>query len=113
MYISNKYYDGCMAGISCRSVILRIKFLLITLKLFFLSARSCSFAFVLIAPVRGAGDLGPDGVLEVSSVMVIMAEMVIKVAMVNVVMMVIVMVAMVVMLVMTKNMLKSNHDNVL
>ena len=35
-----------MAGVSCRSVILRIKFLLITLKLFFLSARSCSFALV-------------------------------------------------------------------
>ena len=67
-------------------------------------ARSCSFL------VCGVGALGPDGVLEVSSVMVIMAEMVIKVAMVNVVMMVIVMVAMVVMLVMTKKMLKSNHD---
>ena len=77
------------------------------LKLFFLSARPCSFL------VRDVGALGPDGVLEVSSVMVIMAEMVIKVAMVNVVMMVIVMVAMVVMLVMTKKMLKSNHDNVL
>ena len=66
-----------MTGVSCRSVILGIKFLLITLKLFFLSARSRSF--VLIALVRGVGDLGPDGVLEVSSVMVIMAEMVIMV----------------------------------
>ena len=75
--------------------------------------RARSKAFVLIALVRGVEDLGPDGVLEVSSFMVIMAEMVIKVAMVNVVMMVIVMVAMVVMLVMTKKMLKSNHDNVL
>ena len=42
-------------------------------------ARSCLFL------VRDVGALGPDGVLEVSSVMVIMAEMVIKVAIVNVV----------------------------
>ena len=45
---------------------------------------------MLIALVRGVGDLGPDGVLEVSSAMV-----------------------MAVMLVMTKKWLKSNHDNVL
>ena len=70
-------------------------------------ARSCSFL------VRDIGALGPDGVLEVSSVMVIMADMVIKVAMDKVVMVVIVMVVMAVMLVMTKKWLKSNHDNVL
>ena len=92
-----------MAGVSHRRVLFPIKFLFIVEIVLFV----CSFL------VRDVGALGPDGVLEVSSVMVIMAEMVIKVAMVNVVMMVIVMVAMVVMLVMTKKMLKSNHDNVL
>ena len=103
-----------MAGVSCRSVILRIKFLLITLKLFFLSARSCSFAFVRAHRARSwcrrprtrwgsrslvsHGHHGRDGHHG---------------PMVKVVMVVIVMVVMAVMLVMTKKWLKSNHDNVL
>ena len=101
-----------MAGVSCRGVILRIKFLLITLKLFFLSARSCSFALVRAhrsrswcrRPRTGWGSKslvshhGRDGHHG---------------PMVKVVMVVIVMVVMAVMLVMTKKWLKSNHDNVL
>ena len=100
-----------MAGVSCRSVILRIKFLLIILKLFFLSAGSCLFALVRAhrsrswcrRPRTGWGSRclvshGRDGHHG---------------PMVKVVMVVRVMVVMVVMLVMTKKWLKSNHDKFL
>ena len=95
-----------MADVSCRSVILRIKFLLIILKLFFLSAGSCLFALVRAHRSRSwcrrsrtgwgsrslviHGHHGRDG-YHGPMVKVVMT----------------------VMLVMTKKWLKSNHDNVL
>ena len=100
-----------MADVSCRSVILRIKFLLIILKLFFLSAGSCLFALVRAHRSRSwcrrsrtgwgsrslviHGHHGLDGhhgpIFKVVIVMLVLA----------------------VMLVMTKKWLKSNHNNIL
>ena len=50
-YISKKYWDGYISGVSCRNVILLIKLLWITLKLFFLSARLCSFVLIYL-PIK-------------------------------------------------------------
>ena len=100
-----------MAGVSCRSVILRVKFLLIILKLFFLSAGSCLFALVrahrsrswcrrprtgwgsrcLVSHVHHGRDGHHGPMVKVVIVMLVLA----------------------VMLVMTKKWLKSNHNNVL
>ena len=94
-----------MAGVSCRSVILRVKFLLITLKLFFLSAGSCLFALVRAHRSRSWCRRSRTGWGSRSLVIHGHHGPIFKV--------VIVMLVLAVMLVMTKKWLKSNHNNIL